>query len=47
MSNESVVTATSLSSAVSPGSLTIAVRKFTTERCGTRTPLGLPVVPEV
>ena len=32
---------------VSPGSRCIDSRKFTTARCGTTTPLGLPVEPEV
>ena len=47
MSNDSVVTATSRSDAVSPGSRAMLARKLTTARCGTTTPLGLPVEPDV
>ncbi len=47
MSNESVVTATMPSFAVSPGSRAIDRRKFTTAPCETATPFGRPVEPEV
>ena len=47
MSKLSVVTATSRSAALRPGSCAMLTRKFTTARCGTTTPLGLPVEPEV
>ena len=47
MSNESVVTASRRSSAASPGSRRMLERKFATARCGTQTPFGLPVEPEV
>ena len=47
ISKDSVVTATSTSSAVMPGWRAMLVRKLTTARCGTTTPLGLPVEPEV
>ena len=47
MSNESVVTAANRDADVSPGAWRIDSRKLITARCGTRTPFGLPVVPEV
>jgi hypothetical protein len=47
MSNERVVTATRTSSLVSPGSRCIESRKLVSAQCGTTTPLGLPVDPEV
>ena len=47
MSNDSVVTATRRSSAVSPGRWAIVVRKLTSARCGIWTPFGRPVEPEV
>jgi hypothetical protein len=47
MSNDSVVTATSRSPAARPGRARMLARKFATARCGTRTPLGLPVEPDV
>ena len=45
--NDSVVTAASRSSGPIPGTLPMLDRKLTTARCGTQTPLGLPVEPEV
>ena len=47
MSNDSVVTAITRSSLLKPGWRAIDSRKFTTDRCGTCTPFGLPVDPEV
>ena len=47
MSNEVVVTASSVSSAVNPGASRMLSRKFITAPGGTSTPLGLPVEPEV
>ena len=47
MSKLRVVTATRRSDGPSPGSRAMLARKFTTARCGTMTPLGLPVEPEV
>ena len=47
MSKESVVTASSVSSAERPGWRLIEARKLTSARCGTATPFGLPVEPEV
>ena len=47
MSNDSVVTDSSTSSAVQPGARCIDSRKFTSERCVTCTPFGRPVEPEV
>jgi len=44
---EIVVTASRASSAVMPGSRAIDCRKLTAARCGTLTPFGLPVDPEV
>ncbi len=47
MSNDRVVTASNVSPAFSPGSRCIDRRKLTSARFGMRTPLGLPVEPEV
>ena len=47
MSNESVVVESKTSSAVSPGSSAIEQRRLTKARCGTQTPLGRPVDPDV
>ena len=47
MSKEMVVMASSVSAAANPGRSRIAVRKLTSDRCVTATPLGLPVDPEV
>ena len=47
MSNESVVTARTTSAPVIPGSSRTLVRRLTTLRCGTSTPLGTPVDPDV
>ena len=47
MSNESVVTASSTSDAVHPGSRAIVVSRFTRAPCVISTPLGCPVDPEV
>ena len=47
MSKESVVTASSVSALLSPGSRLMLVRKLTNARCGICTPLGWPVEPEV
>ncbi len=47
MSKEWVVTASRVSPAVRPGRSRIERRKFASARCGTCTPLGRPVEPEV
>ena len=47
MSNDIVVTASSTSSRVRPGSCRIERRKFASARCSMTTPLGLPVEPDV
>ena len=47
MSKDSVVTASSTSAAVSPGSRCMAPSKLTTPRWWTATPFGRPVEPEV
>ena len=47
MSNDKVVTASSVSSLVKPGSLRMELRKLTTARCESCTPFGLPVEPDV
>ena len=47
MSNESVVTATTASFAARPGRCAMLRRKFDTARCGTITPFGFPVEPDV
>ena len=47
MSNDSVVTASSRSPAFRPGSVRMLARKLHTAFCGSTTPLGLPVEPEV
>jgi hypothetical protein len=47
MSNDSVVSAGTTSPSPSPGRAAMARRKFTTARCGSPTPLGLPVEPDV
>ncbi len=47
MSNDRVVSASSTSSAVSPGSSSIDCRRLTTLVCSTSTPFGTPVEPEV
>src|ERR1700678_2281199 len=47
MSNDKVVTASNVSSAPIPGCRCMLIRKFTRLRCVIRTPLGLPVDPEV
>ena len=47
MSNDSVVMANNVSSAVIPSSRCIEVRKLTSALCWICTPLGLPVEPEV
>jgi hypothetical protein len=47
MSNDSVVTASTTSPSCSPGSRARLCSKLTAARCGMRTPLGLPVEPEV
>jgi hypothetical protein len=47
MSKATVVTASRVSSAVSPGRSRMAARKLTTERWVIATPFGLPVEPEV
>ena len=47
MSNEMVVTATSVSLESSPGVTRMDVRKFATDRCSISTPFGFPVDPEV
>ena len=47
ISNDSVVTATTTSVAVSPGVVAMLARKFSTARCGTATPFGWPVDPDV
>ncbi|MNT83727.1 hypothetical protein D3C72_2236360 [compost metagenome] len=47
MSKETVVTATIVSSFVKPGSRAIDVRKLTSARWETATPLGVPVEPDV
>ena len=47
MSNETVVTAATTSSAARPGRSRIEHRKFSSAPCGTATPLGLPVEPDV
>ena len=47
MSNASVVTASSTSSSVRPGSCAIEHKKFVNARCSISTPLGRPVEPEV
>jgi hypothetical protein len=47
MSNDSVVTASSTSSAARPGVSAMLVRKLATHRWGTQTPLGRPVEPDV
>ena len=47
MSKDSVVTAASLSSAVIEGSRRMLCKKLATAPCGTQTPFGLPVEPDV
>ncbi len=47
MSNEIVVTAKMTSSSVMPGSSAMESRKFATAPCGTSTPFGFPVEPDV
>ena len=47
MSKESVVSAGTTSPSPTPGRPAMARRKFTTARCGSPTPFGLPVEPEV
>ncbi len=47
MSNDSVVTASTTSSAVMPGSRCTLISRFTVARCGSTTPLGRPVEPDV
>jgi hypothetical protein len=47
MSNDSVVTATMTSEAERPGVLRMLVTKFVNARCGTITPFGRPVEPDV
>ena len=47
MSNDKVVTASTLSAATMPGVSVTLFSRLPTERCGTRTPLGRPVEPEV
>ena len=47
MSNDMTVTATRLSSAENPGLRCMLHSRFTNARCGTTTPFGLPVDPEV
>ena len=47
ISKDVVVTATSVSSVLRPGSRAILDKKLTTQLCGTMTPLGRPVEPEV
>ncbi len=47
MSKVNVVTASKRSSGPIPGWCCIAFKKFTTLRCSSWTPLGLPVDPEV
>ena len=47
MSKLSVVTATSTSPGCRPGSRAMLARKLTTAVCGSTTPLGWPVEPEV
>lgn len=47
MSNERDAVATSVSSAERPGWTRAACSRFTTPACGTWTPFGLPVDPEV
>ncbi len=47
MSNDSVVMASSVSRSEKPGRRAIDSRKFTSAPCGTCTPLGRPVEPEV
>ncbi len=47
MSKVTVVTAAITSRPVRPGSRPIEVRKLTIARCGTATPFGVPVEPEV
>ena len=47
MSNDSVVTAGTHVLVRSPAARAMARRKFTTARCGSPTPLGWPVEPEV
>ena len=46
-SNESGVTANSVSALVKPGSRWMEASRFTTVRCSISTPLGRPVEPEV
>jgi hypothetical protein len=47
ISNEIVVTAASTSCSPRPGSRAIERRKFSNAPCGTATPFGRPVEPEV
>ena len=47
MSNDRVVTAQMVSPAVMPGWCSMAPKKFTSARCGSSTPLGRPVEPDV
>lgn len=47
MSKDSVVTAAMRSLAPMPGSRCMVCIRFAAARCGTQTPLGLPVEPEV
>ncbi len=47
MSKESVVTASRTSAGDRPGRARMECRKLTSARCGTTTPLGFPVDPEV
>ena len=47
MSNDVVVTASSTSFAVNPGSACMEARKLTSDRCVISTPFGRPVDPDV
>ena len=47
MSNDNVVTATRVSSALNPGSRVIETSRLTTDRCVISTPFGRPVDPDV
>ncbi len=47
MSNARVVTASNRSPGPMPGSRAMLERKLTSAACGTQTPFGLPVDPEV
>ena len=47
ISNDSVVIASIVSADVRPGARCTLASRFTTARCGTSTPFGMPVEPDV